>query len=159
LREDQIRRPDGSSGIYSVVERPDFAVIAPWQDGCLTLVQQFRYPIGERTWELPQGSLEARHANHVALARAELREETGLQAVRMQSIGKLFQGAGYSNQAGYVYLATELTQNTTEHDPEEQDMICRAFPLATVEAMVVDGAIRDAISIAALALLRLKKML
>jgi ADP-ribose pyrophosphatase len=159
LREDMIRRPDGSDGIYSVVERPGFAVIAPWQNGCLTLVEQFRYPIGARTWELPQGTLEARHADHVALACAELREETGLLAGQMLWVGKMFQGAGYCNQAGHVFLATDLTQHETEHDHEEQDMICREFPLATVEQMVVDGVIQDAISIAALGLLRLKGFL
>ncbi len=122
----------------------------------MTLVEQFRYPIGQRTWELPQGSFEPRHADHVALARAELREETGLLAGQMQPVGKLFQGAGYSNQAGHVFLATELTQHQTDHDPEEQDMICRAFPLEEVERMVTDCVIQDAISLAAIGLLRLK---
>jgi ADP-ribose pyrophosphatase len=159
LREDRIRRPDASEGIYSVVERPHFAVIAPWQDGCLTMVEQFRYPIGARTWELPQGTLEARHSDHVALARAELREETGLRAAQMQEVGRIFQGAGYCNQAGSVFLATDLTQDKTEHDVEEQDMICRTFTLATVEDMVRSGALQDAISIAALGMLRLKGLL
>ena len=159
LREDAIRRPDGATGIYSVVERADFAVIVPWQGGALTLVEQFRYPIGARTWELPQGTLEARHADPVALARAELREETGLLAGRIEPVGKLFQGAGYSNQAGHVFLATELTQDRAQPDPEEQDMLCRSFPLGRVEAMVTDGIIQDAITIAALGLLRLKQLL
>jgi len=159
LREDRIRRPDGNDGIYSVVEREDFAVIVPWQDGHLTLVEQFRYPIGERTWELPQGTLEARHADTIALARAELQEETGLLARDIVPVGKLFQGAGYSNQAGHVFLATGLTQADTRHDPEEQDMICRAFPLAEIETMVADNVIQDAITIAAIGLLRLKRLL
>jgi 8-oxo-dGDP phosphatase len=29
LREDVIQRPDGSQGIYSYVEKPDFALIIP----------------------------------------------------------------------------------------------------------------------------------
>jgi ADP-ribose pyrophosphatase len=159
LREDAIGRPDGSEGIYSVLERPDFAVIAPWQDGCLTLVQQFRYPIEARTWELPQGTLEARHLDVEALACAELREETGLVAANMQRIGKLFQGPGYCNQAGTVFLATDLTQVEAEREIEEQDMICRSFTLANIEAMVIGGQICDAISVAALGLLRLKNLL
>ncbi len=29
LREDEIERPDGSRGIYSVVDKPDFALVIP----------------------------------------------------------------------------------------------------------------------------------
>jgi hypothetical protein len=29
LREDMIQRPDGSQGIYSYVDKPDFALIIP----------------------------------------------------------------------------------------------------------------------------------
>jgi hypothetical protein len=58
VREDSIRRRDGSDGIYGVVEKPDFVVIVPVeQDRSLHLVQQFRYPVGARYWELPQGLL------------------------------------------------------------------------------------------------------
>ena len=32
VREDAIRRRDGSSGIFSVVEKPDFVVIVPLAD-------------------------------------------------------------------------------------------------------------------------------
>ena len=56
LREDTVRRSDGSEGLYGVVERRHFAIVAPWQDGCLTLVEQYRYPIGRRIWELPMGT-------------------------------------------------------------------------------------------------------
>jgi ADP-ribose pyrophosphatase len=49
VREDTIRRRDGSSGIYGVVEKPDFVVIIPVEDdGRLYLVEQFRYPVKGR---------------------------------------------------------------------------------------------------------------
>ena len=46
VREDAIRRRDGSAGIYGVVDKPDFVVIAPVEAGVVHLVQQFRYPAG-----------------------------------------------------------------------------------------------------------------
>ena len=59
VREDAIRRRDGSTGIYGVVEKPDFVVIVPVEDdGSLHLVQRFRYPVQDRYWELPQGTWE-----------------------------------------------------------------------------------------------------
>jgi ADP-ribose pyrophosphatase len=93
------------------------------------------------------------------LAAAELREETGLAAGRMVYAGEMFQGAGYSTQRGHVFLATELTQGSTAREVSEQDLICRSFPLAEVEAMIRDGIMRDAMSIAALGMLRLKGLL
>ncbi len=43
LREDVIRRADGSEGIYSYVEKPDFALIIPIERDGFHLVEQYRY--------------------------------------------------------------------------------------------------------------------
>jgi hypothetical protein len=56
VREDQIRRPDGSDGIFGVIDKPDYALIVPVEDDRLHLVEQFRYPLGLRRWEFPQGT-------------------------------------------------------------------------------------------------------
>jgi ADP-ribose pyrophosphatase len=59
VREDAIRRRDGSEGIYGVVEKPDFVAIVPLEDdGRIHLVQQYRYPVGARYWEFPQRAWE-----------------------------------------------------------------------------------------------------
>src|SRR5580692_830613 len=93
VREDRIRHPDGSDGLYGVVERADFVVIVPWQDGHLTLVEQYRYPVAVRVWEFPMGMWEqAPGTDPLVLAAAELREETGLIAGRMTRVGEIFQG-------------------------------------------------------------------
>src|SRR5579875_3179262 len=111
LREDQVRRRDGSQGIYSVLERPEFAVICPVQDGVVHLVEQFRYPVGQRCWEFPMGTWEFRpDVDPRALAAGELQEETGLRAETLVEIGRVFQAPGYSNQAGRVFFATGLVQ-------------------------------------------------
>jgi 8-oxo-dGTP pyrophosphatase MutT (NUDIX family) len=160
VREDRIRRADGSDGLYGVVERPDFALIVPWQDGRLTLVEQYRYPIRARAWEFPMGMWEhAPGTDPVLLAAAELREETGLVAGRMSHAGEIFQGPGYCTQCGHIFLATDLSQGDTEREATEQDMICRSFALAEVEAMIRDGTLRDAMTLAAFGLLRVKGLL
>jgi ADP-ribose pyrophosphatase len=160
LREDKFRRPDGSDGLYGVVERADFVIIVPWQDGNLTLVQQYRYPVRTRVWEFPMGMWEQKtEFEATTLAAAELREETGLIAGRMLRVGVIFQGPGYCTQRGHVFLATELTQGPAEREMTEQDMICREVPLAAFEAMVRDGTMQDGMTIAAFGLLRLKGLL
>lgn len=160
VREDSIRRPDGSAGIYGVVEKPDFAVIVPLDESRLHLVEQFRYPVGGRYWELPQGAWEDRPgADPLDVARGELREETGLEAAEMIHAGHLFEAYGYCNQGYHVFLARGLRPSTRSVGSEEQDMVSRAFPIEEVERMVRDGEIKDATTVATLGLLHLKGLL
>lgn len=160
IREDRILHPDGSPGLYGVVEREDFAVILPWQDGCVTLVQQYRYPVAESVWEFPMGTWEeASGFNPGQLAARELREETGLVAGRMAPIGVIFQGPGYSTQRGHIFLATDLTQCEPSREASEADMIARSFPLAEFEAMIRDGTVCESITLSAWALARLKGLI
>ena len=164
LREDIIRRADGSEGLYGVVERDDFVVIAaiggPPSDPWLAMVEQYRYPIRQRLWELPMGMWETRNdATPEMVAAGELREETGLVACSLRPAGVLFQGAGYSNQKGHVFLATGLAQQQEAREITEQDMVSRPIRLAEVESMIRDGRITCMVTIAALGMLRLKGLL
>lgn len=155
VREDQIQRESGQTGIYGVVEKADFAVIAALHEHQLMLVQQYRYPVQGRYWELPQGSWEQSAIAPIDLARAELQEETGLQARNMRHIGHLFLGYGYSTQGYDIFLATEIQQSQTNRDPEEEDLIARWFPVDTVKTMILSGEICDASTVAAIGLLTL----
>ncbi|WP_229070153.1 NUDIX hydrolase [Actinoplanes sp. DH11] len=156
VREDEIRRPDGSDGIYGVVEKPDFALVLPrWEKG-FWLVEQFRYPVGRRAWEFPQGSWGAGAAGEqTELARRELAEETGLRAADLTHLGHLYEAYGYSTQGFDVYLATGLAEGEPDREPTEQDMIHRAFTDAEITAMIRSGAMVDAPSLAALTLYHL----
>ena len=57
VTEDVIQYADGTSGIYGVVHKPDFAVVIPIEGDRVHLVEQYRYPVGGRYWEFPQGAL------------------------------------------------------------------------------------------------------
>ena len=154
VREDEIEFADGSAGIYGVVEKPDFALIVPVHgDGRLQLVEQFRYPVGARFWEFPQGAWEAEDASNADMARRELREETGLVAGRVERIGHLYEAYGFCDQALHVFLATDLSQGEAKRDAEELDMRTECFDLAAVKAMIAEGKIKDAPSISAMGLL------
>ena len=60
VREDDIRRPDGSLGIYGVIDKPTYALVIARDGDRYRLVEQFRYPIGLRRWEFPQGTAPGR---------------------------------------------------------------------------------------------------
>ncbi|MCQ0006796.1 hypothetical protein [Actinomadura madurae] len=57
VREDEVERLDGSRGIYGVIDKPDFVLVIPIEGDGFHLVEEYRYPIGKRTWSFPQGSL------------------------------------------------------------------------------------------------------
>ena len=156
LREDDIVRPDGSTGIYAVVDKPTYALVIPRDGDRFHLVEQFRYPLGLRRWEFPQGTApEQEHLEAGELAARELREETGLRASSMSVLGQLDVAPGMSSQRGWVFLATGTTEGEHDREHEEQDMHSEWFSRAQVERMIRDGDITDAQTIAAWALLLL----
>jgi ADP-ribose pyrophosphatase len=156
VREDSIVRPSGHTGIYGVVEKSDFAVIAAVQDRQLYLVEQYRYAVSGRYWELPQGSWEKSVISPAELAAAELREETGLIANSIQHVGHLFLAYGYSTQGYDIFYATELQQAAAQTEPEEEGLITKAFGIKEVEQMILAGEIKDATTVAAFGLLKMK---
>ena len=160
LREDEIVRPDGSPGVYAVVDKTTYALVIPYDpdQNRFHLVEQFRYPLGLRRWEFPQGTApEQIDLDPIALAHRELREETGLHAERMERLGQLDVAAGMSSQRGWVFLATGLTEGEHEREPEEQDMHSGWFSRGELDRMIRDGEITDAQSLAALTLLALRQ--
>lgn len=153
LREDEIEYPDGTTGSYAVVEKQDFVVVLPWADGGFWLVEQYRYAVGARQWEFPQGGWSEGHSGTaVELASAELAEETGLRAERFRHLGRLFAASGYSSQSYDAFLATGLTEGPPRREASEQDMVHRWFAETDVRAMIRDGVLADSHSVATLAL-------
>jgi ADP-ribose pyrophosphatase len=159
VREDAIVRADRSKGIFGVVEKRDFAVIAAVQAESIWLVEQYRYPVAQRFWELPQGSWEDSDVDPVTLARAELLEETGLRAASVEHVSRLFLAYGYSTQAYDLFFATDLQEGQAQLDAEEQGLVCRAFDVGVAQKMIEDGTIKDATTVAAFGMLRMKGFL
>jgi 8-oxo-dGDP phosphatase len=158
LREDDIRRPDGSDGIYAVVDKPTYALVIPRDGDRFHLVEQYRYPLGLRRWEFPQGTApELADMEPAELAARELREETGLRAGSMQRLGLLDVAPGMSSQRGWVFLATDITEGEHDREHEEQDMHSAWVSRGDLERMIRDGEVTDAQSIAAYGLLLLSQ--
>jgi 8-oxo-dGTP pyrophosphatase MutT (NUDIX family) len=157
VREDAVRRQDGSEGIFGVVEKPDAAMIIPVGQGRVHMVQQFKYAVGGRYWEFPQGTWEqASQYTIEELARGELREETGLEAGRLELLASIYIAYGFLTQPMHVFLATELSEGEAQPEHEEQDILCASFTWSEFYRMVEQGQIADAQTLAALSLLRLK---
>jgi 8-oxo-dGTP pyrophosphatase MutT (NUDIX family) len=159
VREDVVERADGSTGIYGVVEKPHFAVVVAAERDGFWLVEQFRHPVGRRSWEFPQGTWPSGGSGSAEeLARAELAEETGLRAATLGNLGHLDLAPGLSTQEFDVWLATGLTPGPTAREVTEADMVAAFVPEAELRAMVGDGRFTDGPSLAAYGLLLLDRL-
>ena len=150
VREDNVIRPDGERGTYSVVTagRTATGIVPVWPDGSVTLVGQFRYAVNEYSWEIPEGGGEV-GIDPIEIAKQELREETGIRAGTWRFLGRVHTSNCFVDEVGYVYLATDLAPGIAEPDPDEV-LQTQRVPFDQALAMARDGSITDAISLAGL---------
>lgn len=155
VREDTTVLPDGSPGLYAVVEKPPAAVVVPFDDNdrAIWLVEQYRHPAGARFWEVPMGAADDDHSLPPEdVARAELAEETGLRAGRMDKLGRLFFAYGIMSQPFDVWAARDLVRGEQALEHTEQGLQFAKVEVDEVRAMVRDGRIQDSATVAALSL-------
>jgi 8-oxo-dGTP pyrophosphatase MutT (NUDIX family) len=155
LREDEIERSNGKTGVYGVVDKDDCAIIIPLDGDHVYLVEQFRYTIQQTCLELPQGGWERANINPEELARGELREETGLRAEKMTYLGTMHIAYGFANQKQHCFLAEGLTHGETDLDEEEHDLKMHHVSVEDFEQRMRDGTIADASTLGAWALYKL----
>nr|WP_083976785.1 NUDIX hydrolase [Herbidospora sakaeratensis] len=154
VHEDEIVYPDGTPGVYGYVERSDFVLVIPEENGGFHLVEEYRYPIRRRSWSFPQGGAKA--PDREAEARVELAEETGLRAENLRFLGRLDNSHGLSTQSMHAFVATGLTTGETAREVTEQDMRQKWVSRADFEQMIRRGEVTDASSVAAYGLYQMR---
>jgi 8-oxo-dGTP pyrophosphatase MutT (NUDIX family) len=150
IRHEEVVTPAGTPGIYGVVSFKNKAVgVIPIDaDGYTYLVGQYRYPLNEYSWEIPEGGSPV-GTDPLESARRELREETGLLAQRWTKIARIHTSNSATDEEGFLYIAEELEQG--DHEPEDTEQLhVRRLPLAEAVEMVMRSEITDALSVSAL---------
>jgi 8-oxo-dGTP pyrophosphatase MutT (NUDIX family) len=147
VREDKIINPAGKEGIYGVVSFNNIAIgIVPIdENGNIILVGQYRYPLNEYSWEIPEGGCLIGKENPLEAAKRELKEETGFTAKKWTKIGKIHTSNSVTNEEGFIFLAQDLTAGDTE--PEETEVLrLKTIPLKEAVKMVQEMQITDSLS-------------
>ena len=151
VREDQVLKPNGTPGIYGVVEYRNRAVgVVPIdKDGYTWLVGQYRYTHNRYEWEIPEGGCPEGESLEDC-ARRELLEETGLVASELEPLLLDIQlSNSIGNETAHLFIARGLTQETPQPEDTEQITI-RRLPLSEAIQMAATGQIRDSMSVIAL---------
>ena len=150
VRVDHVINPGGGENQYGHIHFKNraVAIIALDEADNAWLVGQQRYTLGEYSWELPMGGAPLAEPPLEA-ARRELREETGLKAEEWKELMRLHTSNSITDEVGFVYVATGLTEGEPAFE-ETEDLEIRKLPLSDAVQMVLDGEITDAMSVAAL---------
>jgi ADP-ribose pyrophosphatase len=153
VREDDVVRPDGSDGVYGVVEirSPSVFIVALTEAEEVVLVTLERYTTRTVSVEIPAGGCDGE--DPLTAARRELREETGLVASTWMALGRIFALNGVAVAPEHVFLATGLSDAEEPHEQESEGILgVRRVRFAEVLRMVRDGEIDDGETVAALAM-------
>lgn len=149
VRSDDILLPNGTQGIYHVVQHPGAVWIIPVTNrGQIVLIYTYRYTVQEWGWEIPAGGIPVGQ-DPLTIAQQELQEEVGGTARHWHYLGKYYSANGFSNETGHYYLATGVTLGQPTPEPTEIIEV-HSKPIAEVLQMARQGQITDTPSLMAL---------
>jgi ADP-ribose pyrophosphatase len=137
--------PDGHPFDRFVIRHPGAVTVVPvHDDGTVTLVRQYRAAVDDLVLEIPAGTRDKGDETEEATARRELAEEAGLEAATWERLIGTWNTPGVSDQLTTIFLATGLTPTQSHPDGiEEGFMSVERIPLADLDRLVAEGALRD----------------
>lgn len=143
--------PAGKPGIYGRIHFKNKAIgiLAIDKHDNTWLVGQWRYPLNEWSWEIPEGGGPV-GTDPLEAAKRELKEEAGLIARRWTMIQRVHLSNSVSDEEGFIFLAEDLEEGMHDREETEADMRVKKVPFTEALNMVLDGRITDSLSVMAL---------
>jgi ADP-ribose pyrophosphatase len=148
VKRDYLKTPNGDETKLEIIEHGGSVVVVPIDnDGNLLFVRQYRHAAQQELLELPAGTRNEQEPFEECAAR-EIREETGMQAGKLQKVGDFYLAPGYSTEFMAVFLATDLKHNPLEADFDEFLQV-EKLPVKQAAELFQSGKMLDAKSLAA----------
>ena len=150
VKFDTVKLVNGHKATRLYLDHQGASAVLPVEGEYIYLVQQYRYPVGRVTLELPAGKRE-KSQTFLACARAELKQETGMRAKSLKHVLMFNPSNAFSNEELHLFIATGLTRG--EDCPDEDEFIHTVrMPLAEALEKVSDNTIVDGKTVTALLL-------
>ncbi len=142
FRVDEIYLPDGRVRTREYITHPGaVGVLAFETPNKILLVKQYRYPMGEFTYEIPAGKL-AKGEDPLDCVHRELEEETGFVAKKIRKLLTFWPTAAFSQEVIHLYVAEDLRPTRMNPDDDELIELVRVSP-KRLESLFRQGKIRD----------------
>lgn len=149
IREDQVVRPDGTDGVFYVMDRASVVIMIPLtKENEVYLIRINRYTTNKTNWELPAGSSDKQ--DELVAAKRELKEETGLISKDWEKVGELEVAPGMTGQLAHVFAARNVESTLEDKQEEENIDKIQKFPFKKMLQMIESGEIVNGPSIAAI---------
>ena len=155
LARAQFTDPDGHRFEREIVHHPGAVAIVPLHpDGTITVLRQFRAPLGRAIVEIPAGLHDVDGEPPAVTAARELAEETGLAAARMDPLCVFHNSPGFADEEVHIFVATGLTEVPLDRQGvEERHMVIERIHRDESLGLIQAGDITDAKTVIALSLL------
>jgi 8-oxo-dGTP pyrophosphatase MutT (NUDIX family) len=152
VTDQQAIAPTGRPAQYGMVRFKNLAiaVLPIHDDGTVTLVGQHRFPLGDYSWELPEGGAPL-DEDPLAGARRELAEETGLAAAEWREVMRTQLSNSVTDERMIGYLALGLSEAESVHHADETEAIALVrVPFREALDAAVAGHLPDMLTVAML---------
>ena len=149
VNHDEVLNPSRNNGIYGIVHFKNIAIgiIVLDNEMNIYLVGQYRYPLKEYSWEIPEGGGKL-DQNPLDAAKRELKEETGIIAKNWTKLFIMHLSNSATDEKAIIYLAQDLEFTNAEPDDSEELSLTKLSFQSFLEK-ILGGEITDAISVAA----------
>lgn len=151
VAEDMVTRPDGSPGIYTVVDVKDgVLLVAEDADKNVYLMEAYRYPTQRWAWELPTGGIEAGDTPEIT-AQKELQEELGLTSDTWIKLGEFSPSfGGTMRDRQHIFVARNCVEGEHDREPGEAIRTVKKVTRDALFELAHNGTIEDSQTLAGL---------
>ena len=145
VRKDDVIRPDGQPGTYSVVDvKPGVSVLAMDDEQQVYLTEEFHYGVGRVTIETVSGGIEP-DEDALGAGKRELREELGIEALEWIDAGLCDPFTASVVSPTKLFIARSLSFGDDNQDGTEQ-IRCLRMGLDEAVQKVMDSQITHSAS-------------
>ncbi len=150
---DKVKLPNNRTATREKVSHPGAVGVVPLDEkGNISLVKQFRYPIGKVLMEIPAGKLDKGEIP-LDCARRELKEEIGAVGGKLIHLASYYSSPGFCDEIMHLYLAVNFVKK--ENNPEDDEFLqIVELKMEEVLSFMKSGKLKDAKTIIGILLAR-----